>query len=530
VTVVDTTVPTITCPANVTVNANTGQCYASGIALGTPTASDNCGTPTVSNNAPAQYPKGVTTVTWTAQDTSGNTATCAQTVTVIDNQLPSITCPANVTVSTDSGQCYATVALGTPATSDNCGTPTVSNNAPAHFNKGVTTVTWTVTDSSGNTATCAQTVTVNDTQAPTITCPADVTVAANDGCTATNVALVSPVTGDNCGVASVTSNAPAVYALGTNMVTWTVTDGSGNTATCAQRVVVRDTTPPAIICPANVTVNADPGHCYATGVALGTPATSDNCGGSIAVTNNAPVSYPVGGTLVTWTAVDTSGNRAACSQTVTVLGGAACYTIAGCTAINVVLGNLVADDNCSVASVVNDAPAIYPLGTNYVTWTVTDGSGNTATYTQRVIVLDTTAPTISCPANVTVSANAGNTATNVALGSPVTADNCSVASVGNNAPAAYPLGANSVIWTVTDGSGNTAACVQSVTVVSASVPPGTPAISSPGGAVTITWVSGVLQQADDVLGPYSDVPGATSPWPVGGSAPQKFYRVRGTGP
>jgi len=54
---------------------------------------------------------------------------------------------------------------------------------------------------------------------------------------------------------------------------------------------------------------------------------------------------------------------------------------------------------------------------------------------------------------VTVTANDGNTATNVTLGSPVTGDNCSVASVVSNAPAAYPVGTNSVTWTVTDGSG-----------------------------------------------------------------------------
>jgi hypothetical protein len=278
-----------------------------------------------------------------------------------------------------------------------------------------------------------------------------------------------------------------------------------------------------------VTVNANSGVCYATGVALGTPATSDNCGIQT-VTNNAPASYPVGSTLVTWTALDNSGNLATCSQTVTVLGGAGCYEIAGCTAINVVLGSPLTGDNCSVASVTNDAPAVFLPGTNIVTWTVTDASGNTATDTQEVVVLDTTPPTITCPANVTVSANDGSTATNVVLGSPVTADNCSVASVGNNGPAAYPLGANSVTWMVTDGSGNTASCVQTVTVVSASVPPGNPTISYSEGVITINWDGGVLQQSDDVLGTYTDVAGATSPWPVSGSDPQKFYRVRSTGP
>jgi len=116
------------------------------------------------------------------------------------------------------------------------------------------------------------------------------------------------------------------------------------------------------------------------------------------------------------------------------------------------------------------------------------------------------------------------------LGTPETADNCSVATVANDGPTAYPMGATTVTWTVTDGSGNTATCPQTVTVVSASTPPSNPVIASEGGGITITWDTGVLQQADDVLGPYTDVPSATSPWPVvGGSDPQKFYRVRGTG-
>ena len=83
----DTTPPSITCPVNVTVNADAGKSYATGVALFTATASDNSGSVTVWSNAPAQFNKGVTTVIWTAQDPSGNTATCAQTVTVTDSQL-----------------------------------------------------------------------------------------------------------------------------------------------------------------------------------------------------------------------------------------------------------------------------------------------------------------------------------------------------------------------------------------------------------------------------------------------------------
>jgi len=129
-------------------------------------------------------------------------------------------------------------------TSDNCGTVTLSSNAPAQFPVGTNLVTWTATDANGNRTTCTQRVVVRDTQAPTLACPADVTVVADPGvCVATGVLLGNPVTSENCGTLTVTSNAPAQFPVGTNLVSWTATDASGNRTTCTQRIVVRDTQP-----------------------------------------------------------------------------------------------------------------------------------------------------------------------------------------------------------------------------------------------------------------------------------------------
>ncbi|MBK9555601.1 MAG: T9SS type A sorting domain-containing protein [Bacteroidetes bacterium] len=139
-------------------------------------------------------------------------------------------------------------------------------------------------------------------------------------------------------------------------------------------------------------------------------------------------------------------------------------TNSACTATGVVLGTPMTSDNCVVASVSNDAPTSYPLGNTTVTWTVTDGSGNSTTGTQVVIVTDEVLPTITAPAAVVVSADSSCTASEVSLGTPITADNCGVASVTNNAPATYPLGATTVTWTVTDVNGNFATVAQTVTV------------------------------------------------------------------
>src|SRR5205823_861790 len=108
------------------VNANAGSCFATGVALGNPTASDNCGSVTITSNAPAQFPVGTNLVTWTATDSSGNSANCQQRVIVRDAQAPAITCPADVTVNANAGSCFATgVALGNPTASDNCGSVTI---------------------------------------------------------------------------------------------------------------------------------------------------------------------------------------------------------------------------------------------------------------------------------------------------------------------------------------------------------------------------------------------------------------------
>ena len=111
----------------------------------------------------------------------------------------------------------------------------------------------------------------------------------------------------------------------------------------------------------------------------------------------------------------------------------------------------------------------FALGTSTLTFVTTSGA-NTATCSFTVTVNDNILPTISPLAPITVSAGAGCTANNVVLGTPVTADNCTVSSVVNNAPASFPLGATTVVWTVTDAAGNASTTSQIVTVVDNSAP------------------------------------------------------------
>ena len=291
--------PIILAPANINANT-TSACSANGINIGTATAFDNCSVATIVSNAPASFPVGTTFVVWTATDVNGNTSTATQTVVINDVVNPTITAPSDITTVTNSGCTASGIVIGVPQTADNCGVASVSNDAPVSFPVGITSVTWTVTDVNGNTATAIQKVTVSDNMMPTLTLAANVIVDANNSCVAFNVDLGAPVVADNCGIATLQNNAPTVYNIGTTTVTWIAVDNNGNSISAIQTVTVVDNSAPVIIAPANMQVSTN-NNCVASGLILGNPIATDNC--TVAsIVNDAPLDFPIGTTTVTYTA------------------------------------------------------------------------------------------------------------------------------------------------------------------------------------------------------------------------------------
>ena len=430
------------------------------------------------------------TITMTSEDASGNVSTATKDVEIVDNTNPTITLLnsfANINVGV-SGSVTIQPSHVVDATADNCSVSsvTISPNSFTCSDAGTTpTVTVTATDASGNVTTETATVNVVDATAPTIVAvsniaPVDLDASGNASISLSDVmASVSDICDSNPN-ASISPSTFDCTNTGNNTVTITATDASNNTSTQTVTVVVQDVTDPTLTAPANVTVNVDAGACSAdaANVTLGNPTAADNC--SVTTSNDAPNSYPVGTTTVTWTAVDPSGNDVTSTQTVTVVDNIdptltvpANVTVnvdaGACSAdaANVTLGNPTAADNCSVTTS-NDAPSSFPVGTTTVTWTAVDPSGNDVTATQTVTVVDNIDPTITAPADVTVNVDAGQcsaAAANVTLGTPVTADNCAVSSTTNDAPNSFPVGTTTVTWTVTDASGRTATASQDVTVV-----------------------------------------------------------------
>ena len=241
-------------------------------------------------------------------------------------------------------------------------------------------------------------VSIADNINPTITAPLNVNVSPNLGCEAIGVALGTPITSDNCSVASVTNDAPAIYPIGTTTVTWTVTDASGNTSTATQLVNVVDQTAPQAQAQLDVIVSTTQ-NCEATDVVLAEPVATDNCTENLTIVNNAPVVFPIGTTVVTWTITDAAGNFSTVNQNVIVEDNTAPVVALQNTAIllnadgTATLSFEQVDngsyDNCTISSV-ELSPASFDcsqVGNNTVTVTITDANGNISTGEVNVLVI-----------------------------------------------------------------------------------------------------------------------------------------------
>jgi hypothetical protein len=182
--------------------------------------------------------KGTHTITLTVDDGRGGSNSTSTTVTVLDQTSPVFTLvpgPISVEQTSPAG---SVITLPAPSATDACGPVTITNNAPAVFPPGTTTVAFIATDASGNTATETTSVNVSDTTAPVLTAPPDLMVDENNP-SGTPVDLGRPVISDVCDPSpTVVNNAPSLFPLGETTVLWTATDASGNTATAIQKIVV----------------------------------------------------------------------------------------------------------------------------------------------------------------------------------------------------------------------------------------------------------------------------------------------------
>lgn len=428
-------------PNNITVTGTGINCLAP-VTWTEPTASDNCGAPTLTSNYASGtiFSQGSTTVTYTAVDACGNTATGTFVITVQCagcNTTPGITCPANYTAcpgtSTSSSVCGAAIGYNNGANCYTTPTVTYSDNivstGPCYGAK-VINRTWMAYDpSTGLSSSCVQTIALEDNTPPVITnMPADQTVyGTGSGCSVL-VTWLEPTVTDNCSILS--SGCQYVnggyFNAGNYTVTYTAEDNCGNVTTASFTVTViceSCTTPPVISCPPAYAAcpNGDisPSTC---GVATAYN-TGANCAGNPTITyNDVTVSTgPCAGEKVierTWTATDPgSGLTATCVQVITLADNQAPVfsntpgnititgTGTGCTEVVTWTAPNVAD-NCGIDTYICNYASgdVFAEGTTTVICTATDYCGNQSTTSFDVIITCETCsstPIITCPDNYT---------------------------------------------------------------------------------------------------------------------------------
>jgi hypothetical protein len=164
-----------------------------------------------------------------ATDRDGNRAGCGVLLRVVDTLRPDVVAPGAIVAECASAS-GTSVALGTASASDRCDGPRpVTNDAPALFPSGTTTVTWTARDVTSNVGTATQLVTIRDTVAPAITAPAAGIFECTSPAGYPKSGIGSPVTSDTCDpMPQVTSDAPTTLPLGMHTVVWTARDDANN--------------------------------------------------------------------------------------------------------------------------------------------------------------------------------------------------------------------------------------------------------------------------------------------------------------
>ncbi|MFH6769412.1 HYR domain-containing protein, partial [Gaetbulibacter aquiaggeris] len=398
-------------------------------------------TPENTNN-----PIGAGTYTIEFDQVINGGATCQATTTVTIGTDPDTTppvfssCPTDISVNNDTGECGALVTWTQPIAGDNCEIASLTSNFNSGdtFPVGTTTVTYTATDGVGLTTYCSFDVIVTDNEAPTITCPDDIVVSNDaDSCDAV-VNYTTPVGTDNCPDANTVLTAGlasgSAFPIGTTLVTYQVTDAAGRTAQCSFNVIVNDTQDPIITCPGDVTANTSDdgeGNCSTT-VLLGSPVANDNCVIKSIVAQVGGVDidpttfeFDLGETLVTWIVTDDSDRTASCDQTVTIIddesprfdapptvtitcnddpddltltGTVTRYNIDNCdsTPLDPVYSDSTAPGTCPIITVITR------------TWTIYDLTGNFHTHTQTINVVPDTLVISDVP-NETVTAGTYST-------------------------------------------------------------------------------------------------------------------------
>ena len=443
-------------------------------------------------------------------------------VDVVQNTPPVLTLPGPITAeATSSAGAAVTYAASSVDTEDNPDpTPVCSPVSGSTFHLGTTTVTCSVRDTGGLSASGSFTVLVADTTPPALSLPGNLTAEAT-GAGGTSVSFAtsaSDVVGGsvpvNCDPAS-----GGTFSLGTTTVTCSAADAAGNSTTGWFTITIADTTAPALGLPGSLTAEAT----GAGGASVSfTTSASDAVDGSVPVNcdHASGDTFPVGTTTVTCSAADATGNSTTGSFTITVtdttdpalaLPGKVTAEATSASGASVAFTTSASDAvdgsvpvNCDHAS-----GGTFPLGTTTVTCSAADAAGNPTTGWFTISIADTSAPALGLPGDLTAEATgAGGASVSFTTSASDAVDGSVPVNCDHASGDTFPLGTTTVTCSAADAAGHSTSGSFDVSVGDSTAPSlhGMPAdVSVTTGNSAGRTVSYALPTATDATDPSPSV-------------------------
>lgn len=443
---------------------------------------------------------------------------------VCENQAPVIThCPEARNISLGA-ECSATMPDLRPEVqaTDNCTAAqslviTQSPAAGSAINSaGPITVTLSVDDGDGHVSSCTANVTAVDNQPPVIAmCPHGESVSAATDCAGLLPDYATSLeASDNCTPAAslIREQSPpagtSIPAGTTTTVTLTIRDQAGLAATCVFAVHARDGLAPMLDCPDDVIVECDTPLTPHVESAVGIATATDECDPAPSITyvdqilpmipgkgggDNPGGPTSACGFIVkrTWTATDASDNSSSCLQTITVIDSEPPYIYCPSNVViecgesihpdNPYVSAAHVSDNCDTSPLVDyydsqdDGSCWYGLQVTRV-WYAIDDCGNYAECTQYITIIDTQAPVLSVPPDITVQCDESTNPSNTGCATAI--DSCSskrtITHEDEYPSAGGPSGCYGYTiirhWTATDQCDNSVTADQIITVVDTQPP------------------------------------------------------------
>lgn len=517
--------PIVSCPTSMAVETDGAGCTATISNLDPLTASDNCGVASLSHSVFEVTSNAISLVTmgsgpiaeitldpgnfdlyYSITDQEGNSGFCSFQVSVSKADPLALSCPANITVSTQTGVCSSVVSGGlAPSITGSCfeslsyqieepDAALISGDGELAFHTfplGISAISYTTIEKGGRSLSCSFQVEVEDQKVPTARCQ-DITAYLDE----TGSVSITPIQVDN---GSFDACSPVTLSLDQldfdcqslntiTTVTLSVKDTDGNTSSCFAKIGILDEIPPEMNCRNNIRIYLDNEGSVSFDPMGILVSSSDNC--QIGETLVDPLQdftcEDLGEHFFTIEQNDLSGNISSCTGKVTVFDNISPQLITKDISVSLDhngLATITADqindgssDNCNISqlSVSPNTFDCSELGSNTVTLIAFDAAGNEARKSAEVYIVDMDQPSAICQTATIQLDASGQAVLEVASIDGGSTDNCGIVSraISNRSTTftCSDVGSQEVILTLADASGNQNQCTTTVTVIDGILP------------------------------------------------------------